>query len=190
MTVWLRPMRGADLPAVLGLEEELFGEEAWSRELLASELDGLPDRYYLVAEDGGGAAGYAGLFAPAGGQADVLTLGVARARWGEGIGSLLLEALLAEAARRGCPEVFLEVRVDNDRALRLYERRGFTRIGLRRGYYQPSGTDAVVMRLQLGAKSDPEGRGTAWAGKPAGRGAAAGERGASGRPGAGRGSSA
>jgi ribosomal-protein-alanine N-acetyltransferase len=159
MTGLLRPMISADLPAVLVLEQELFGEEAWSREMLASELAELPSRYYLVADDGSEVAGYAGLFAPGGGPADVLTLAVTERRWGEGIGSLLLEALLAEAARRGCPEVFLEVRVDNDRAQRLYLRRGFTRIGLRRGYYQPSGTDAVVMRLELGVA--PGGPGSA-----------------------------
>ncbi len=151
MTAVLRLMTGADLPAVLVLEHELFGEEAWTSQMLASELGELPDRYYLVAEEDGAVAGYAGLFAPPGGQADVLTIAVAGQRWGRGIGSLLLDSLLAEAARRGCPEVFLEVRVDNDRAQRLYLRRGFTRIGLRRGYYQPSGTDAVVMRLELGA---------------------------------------
>ena len=37
--------------------------------------------------------------------------------------------------------------MDNDRAQRLYRRRGFTDIGIRRAYYQPSGTDALVMRL-------------------------------------------
>ncbi|MGE5136216.1 MAG: ribosomal protein S18-alanine N-acetyltransferase [Gemmatimonadota bacterium] len=156
MTAALRPMTSADLPAVVALEHELFGEEAWSRQMLASELGELPDRYYLVAEDGGAVAGYAGLFAPGGGQADVLTIAVAGQRWGQGIGSLLLDALLTEAARRGCPEVFLEVRVDNDRAQQLYLRRGFTRIGVRRGYYQPSGTDAVVMRRSL-SESAPSG---------------------------------
>jgi hypothetical protein len=81
---------------------------------------------------------------------------VAAGRWGEGIGSALLDGLLAEAARRGCTEIFLEVRVDNDRAQRLYRRRGFTEVGIRRGYYQPSNTDALVMRLVTAA---PERRG-------------------------------
>jgi hypothetical protein len=58
--------------------------------------------------------------------------------------------LLAEAGRRGCHEVFLEVRVDNARAQKLYRGYGFTEIGLRRGYYQPSGTDALVMRRTAG----------------------------------------
>ena len=79
-------------------------------------------------------------------QADVLTLAVAADRWGRGIGSGLLEALLAEAARRGATAVFLEVRADNARAQRLYSRYGFAEIGIRKSYYQPSGADALVMR--------------------------------------------
>ena len=42
--------------------------------------------------------------------------------------------------------MLLEVRADNEAAQRLYQRRGFTEIGRRRGYYQPSGADAVVMK--------------------------------------------
>jgi [ribosomal protein S18]-alanine N-acetyltransferase len=168
----LRPMTRADLPTVLRMEHDLFGDEAWSEAMLASELEGAEasGRYYLVAEDApqagdiqpagdaqpaphaagtGQLAGYAGLLSPGGGQADILTMAVARERWGQRIGAQLLDALVAEAARRGCTDVFLEVRVDNDRAQRLYRSRGFTQIGIRRGYYQPSGTDALVMQLSL-----------------------------------------
>ena len=142
-------MTTADIRAVLRLERQLFGDEAWSRAMLAGELAQQPrSRYYLVADDGGVIAGYAGLLA-AGTQGDVLTLAVAGHRWGQGTGSVLLETLLAEAGRRGCTEVFLEVRTDNDRAQRLYRRYGFAQVGVRRGYYQPSGTDALVMRKEL-----------------------------------------
>ena len=147
--VVLRPMTLADLEQVLELERAVFGEEAWTRQMLVGELEQQPaSRYYLVADDGGRVAGYAGLLG-AGWQGDVLTLAVATNRWGNGIGSALLEALLAEAARRGCTEVFLEVRADNARAQRLYRRHQFTEIGIRRGYYQPSGADAVVMKRRL-----------------------------------------
>ena len=165
MTARLRRMAPGDLPAVLDLERELFPEDAWTREMFASELGGgSAGRYYLVAEEGGQVVGYAGLLAPVsrrprrgpGGQADVLTMAVAPGHWGQGIGSALLEALLAEAAAQGCAEVFLEVRVDNPRAQRLYRRHGFADVGLRRGYYQPSGTDALVMRRPLdAAESSP-----------------------------------
>ena len=149
--IMLRAMTPADLPAVLRLEADLFGDEAWSEAMLTSELEGAEasGRYYLVAEDAGGLVGYAGLLSPDGSQADVLTMAVAKDRWGQRIGAMLLDSLVAEAARQGCTEVFLEVRVDNDRAQRLYRSRGFTGIGVRRGYYQPSGTDALVMQLSL-----------------------------------------
>jgi [ribosomal protein S18]-alanine N-acetyltransferase len=147
--VEFRPMTTADLDGVLALEFDLFGEEAWSRQMLVGELGQQPEsRYYLVAAQHNEIVAYAGLLA-AGGQGDVLTIAVAANRWGEGIGSALLERLLAEADRRGCNEVFLEVRADNDRAQGLYRRRGFVDVGIRRAYYQPSGTDAIVMRLDL-----------------------------------------
>src|SRR5215467_7107288 len=158
MSVVLRPMASSDVPAVAKLEVALFGEEAWSPDMLASELAGEPGKYYLVAADDGVIAGYAGLLAPGGGQADVLTVGVAHDRWGEGIGAALVENLLTEAARRGCTEVFLEVRTDNDRAQRLYRRHGFAGVGLRRGYYQPSGADALVMCCRLRPAPPASGR--------------------------------
>jgi ribosomal-protein-alanine N-acetyltransferase len=159
VSVVLRRMTGADVPAVAELEDALFGAEAWSPDILARELAAAADTtYYLVADEDGVVAGYAGLLVPGGGQADVLTLGVAADRWGEGIGQALLDALLAEADRRRCAEVFLEVRVDNDRAQRLYQRNGFQPIGVRRGYYQPSGADAVVMRRATQARPARLGR--------------------------------
>ena len=74
------------------------------------------------------------------------TIGVDAERRRGGIGTMLLTDLLDDARRRGCAQVDLEVRDGNDDAIRLYERHGFRRVGIRRGYYQPSGADAVVMR--------------------------------------------
>jgi [ribosomal protein S18]-alanine N-acetyltransferase len=142
-------MTTADLDQVLDLEFALFGEEAWSRQMLAGELSQQPaSRCYLVADDAGSVIGYAGLLV-AGSQADVVTIAVAISHWGQGIGSRLLGELFAEAGRRGCSEMFLEVRADNLRAQRLYHWWGFTEVGIRRGYYQPSGTDAIVMRRDV-----------------------------------------
>ena len=142
----LRPMALADLPAVMVLEEELFAPDTWTAAMYREELAQTGTRHYLVAEDDGAVAGYAGLIAYAD-EAHVATIGVARARQGEGIGALLLDALLIEADRRS-PVVLLEVRADNERAIGLYQRRGFVEIGRRRRYYQPSGTDAVVMKRE------------------------------------------
>jgi [ribosomal protein S18]-alanine N-acetyltransferase len=155
----LRPMVAADLLDVLALEHDLFPDDPWSAQMFAEEVARPPEsRLYLVAEaeglppaaGGRVMAGYAGMmFVPGGVQADVLTIAVARAYWGRGVGSALLGALLDAAAGRGCAEVFLEVREDNPRARGLYLRRGFEEIGVRRGYYQPSGVNAIVMRKDL-----------------------------------------
>jgi ribosomal-protein-alanine N-acetyltransferase len=106
-------------------------------------------RLYLVAEEGKTLVGYAGMMFTGGSQADVVTLAVNPAYWGQGTGTALLTALMDEAVSRGCAEVLLEVREDNARARQLYLRHGFTEIGVRRGYYQPAGVDAVVMRKEL-----------------------------------------
>ncbi|MGY1916082.1 ribosomal protein S18-alanine N-acetyltransferase [Blastococcus sp. SYSU DS0973] len=152
----LRPMRLADLPAVMALEEELFAPDTWTAAMYRDELSRTDTRHYLVADDDGAVVGYAGLIAYDD-EAHVATIGVTGARQGEGIGAQLLDALLAEADRRS-PVVLLEVRADNGTAQGLYRRRGFAEIGRRRGYYQPSGEDAVVMKRERPAGA-PGGRG-------------------------------
>ena len=137
------------------MEEELFAPDTWTEDMYRDELSRPDTRYYVVAEfdvgddedEAGGPpiiVGYAGLIAYDD-EAHVATLGVTEALQGEGVGSLLLDALLTEADKRS-PVVLLEVRADNEIAQRLYRRRGFEEIGRRRGYYQPSGDDAVVMK--------------------------------------------
>jgi ribosomal-protein-alanine N-acetyltransferase len=140
-------MRLADLAAVLALEEELFAPDTWTAAMFRDELARTDTRWYLVAEDDDQVVGYAGLIAYRD-EAHIATIGVTGKRQGEGIGAQLLDELLREADRRS-PVVLLEVRADNELARELYRRRGFTEIGRRRGYYQPSGADAVVMKREL-----------------------------------------
>ena len=150
MSVTLRDMTRADLPAVLELEEELFAPDTWTAAMYRDELSLTDTRHYLVAVDEAGAVvGYAGLIAyPE--EAHIATIGVTAAAQGRGIGARLLDTLLAEADTRS-QVVLLEVRADHEVAQGLYRRRGFTEIGRRRGYYQPSNTDAVVMSRQVTA---------------------------------------
>jgi len=137
------------------LEQELFEAEAWSAAAYWSELADAETRHYVVALGSGPVAGAGGEDPPVLGyagmaayrpEAHVLTLGVARAAQRRGPGAVLLRDLLGAAERAGAREVYLDVRADNPVAQRLYARHGFVAIGVRRRYYQPSGTDAVVMR--------------------------------------------
>ncbi|WP_327133231.1 ribosomal protein S18-alanine N-acetyltransferase [Streptomyces sp. NBC_01343] len=168
-TAVLREMRWWDIEPVLELEHELFPEDAWSAGMFWSELAHArgphATRRYVVAEiasDGGSATGgpgrlvgYAGL-AAAGDLGDVQTIAAARDQWGTGLGARLLTDLLRAATAFECAEVLLEVRVDNTRAQKLYERFGFEPIGFRRGYYQPGNVDALVMRLTDPAQATTE----------------------------------
>jgi ribosomal-protein-alanine N-acetyltransferase len=138
------PMRWWHLAEVMAAEQVLFGAESWSEASYWSELAQPDTRYYVVALAAGRLAGYAGL-AVFGDEGHVLTLGVRPDRQRHGIGTTLLRDLLAEAARRGAATVLLDVRADNPAAQRLYARHGFVPAGIRKRYYQPSGTDAVVM---------------------------------------------
>lgn len=166
--VALREMRWWDIAPVLELERELFPEDAWSPGMFWSELAHArgpsATRRYLVAErevpprrpgDGraGRIVGYGGL-AAVDGTGDIQTIATARDQWGSGLGARLLTELLGAATDFECHEVLLEVRVDNLRAQRLYERFGFEPIGFRRGYYQPGNVDALVMRRTTQTSSE------------------------------------
>jgi ribosomal-protein-alanine N-acetyltransferase len=140
----LERMRWWHIEQLLPLERAVFVEEPWTARLFWSELGQLDTRHYLVAREGDDLVGYGGLCAYPD-EGFVQTLAVSPAAQGTGVGALLLRALLDEAARRERTTVSLEVRADNPRAQRLYEGFGFRRSGVRRGYYAPSGTDAVVM---------------------------------------------
>jgi ribosomal-protein-alanine N-acetyltransferase len=137
-------MRWWHIDEVLPLEQDLFDDDRWTARTYWSELGQLDTRFYLVAVDRDVLQGYAGL-CDYPDEAFVQTIAVAREAQGKGVGARLLQALLDEAARRRQRRVMLEVRADNDRAIALYERFDFRRSAVRRGYYQPSGADALVM---------------------------------------------
>ncbi|KAA9162864.1 ribosomal-protein-alanine N-acetyltransferase [Amycolatopsis acidicola] len=144
----LTPLRRKDIARCVEIEKLLFaGDDPWSSRAFHSELDA--GGYYLGAyTDEDVLVGYAGLATvgrPGDFESSVHTIGVDPEYQGMGVGTGLLRALLARADELNAP-VFLEVRTDNDRAIELYNRHGFTRLGVRKRYYQPSGADAYTMK--------------------------------------------
>lgn len=85
-------------------------------------------------------------------DAQIMDIGVAKAFQRRGVACGLLRAIIDRARAQGAGRVLLEVSVENAPAISLYERFGFTRIGLRKRYYQPEGIDAHVMALDLAAR--------------------------------------
>ncbi len=150
----LRDLEWTDLAHLATLEEELFGAEAWAEPTWWAELAGRPRRDYVVAVDAAGLVlGYAGLDV-AGETADVMTIATTVAARGQGIGQALLADLVRRAKSHGAVALLLEVRADNDAALRLYRAAGFEQIGRRRRYYQPGDVDALVLRLHVETRTD------------------------------------
>ena len=147
LTVRIRPLAPADVDAVARLEAEAFSTP-WSAQTFRS-LAERSGPVLLVAESPElPVTGYAVLWS-FGDQAELANIAVAPGCRGRGVGSALLDAVLAAARERGAREVFLEVRESNQTARAMYERRGFQQIGRRPGYYQRPREDAWVMRKLL-----------------------------------------
>ncbi|MBV9161975.1 MAG: ribosomal protein S18-alanine N-acetyltransferase [Pseudonocardiales bacterium] len=142
MSVLIGPMSAADVPRCAELEHVLFDGDPWSP---AAFLEALAaGHHYLSAREGDSLIGYVGL-ARAGSEAEIHTLAVDPAYQRRGIGRALLRAVLDHAVGA---TVFLEVRTDNESAIKLYRSEGFDVVGIRRGYYRPHGADAFTMRRQ------------------------------------------
>jgi ribosomal protein S18 acetylase RimI-like enzyme len=136
-----RPATLADLAALTALEQELFGVDAWTEELVRQEIEG-PGRRFVVAEDAAGAiAGYA-VTMTAGDIVDLLRIGVRPSARRSGIASELLEAVLVDT--EGASRMLLEVSVANTDALGFYVARQFSVIDVRPHYYR-DGSEALVM---------------------------------------------
>jgi ribosomal-protein-alanine N-acetyltransferase len=148
-TVQIDALRESDAARCAELERLLFpGDDPWSERAFRDELR--MGHHYLAARDGARLVGYAGLALVAGpphAEAEIHTIGVDPAHQRRGIGRELLRGLLV-VADAAAAAVFLEVRTDNDAARALYEDEGFTVVGLRKRYYQPSGADAHTMRRE------------------------------------------
>lgn len=80
-----------------------------------------------------------------------LGISVARAEWGRGVGSMLMEALIGYARENGIELIGLEARADNANAIRLYEKYGFRRVGVWPAYMKIRGEyhDVLFMYLDL-----------------------------------------
>jgi ribosomal-protein-alanine N-acetyltransferase len=143
--VTLTRMRWWHIDEVLAIEADLFGAEKWSAGMFWNELAN-GHHYVTAVDDDGTVLGYAGLAAPPRGETWVQNIAVRRDAQRRGIGRQLLEKLLAEADRIGVRTVMLEVAVDNAPAQKMYATYDFEPVSIRRGYYQPSNIDALVMR--------------------------------------------
>ena len=143
-----RPMSRRDLERVAVIESQVY-PFPWSRGNFSDSLAAGYDCW--VFESGAELFAYAiVMWIPD--EIHLLNLSVAASWQGKGYGGSILTWLMADAGRRGARSIVLEVRPSNLRARQLYERMGFTQIGMRRRYYPAADgvrEDAVVMARSL-----------------------------------------
>ena len=142
------PLTEARLDEVVAVERRAY-DHPWTR---GNFVDSLRSGYEAQVLGAGGVL--LGYFVAMKGVDEVhlLNLTVVPEHQGEGWGRVMLDALALWSRAQGAQWLWLEVRVSNARAQRIYERHGFRRVGERKGYY-PGGPgqreDAVVMSLKL-----------------------------------------
>lgn len=144
----VRPMRESDLPIVLRIERQSY-PRPWPAFLFRRLLRGHGTTLRVLEMDRQ-VVGY-GIMQTPGRWAHILNVAVAPGQRGRGLGRRLMVQLLAEARAAGARRVWLEVRPTGRRAIRLYRKLGFQRVGRRPRYYRERGSklDAVVMTRGL-----------------------------------------
>lgn len=142
-----RPIEERDIAAVARLERETFSSP-WKPDTFRRLLERDGTEIWVLDVPHEGVVGYAVLWCVMD-HGELANLAVHPTHRGRGLGSLLLDRVLARAAERGVRNLYLEVRVSNERAAALYERRGFQEIGRRRDYYERPREDARVLVKRL-----------------------------------------
>ncbi|WP_297475112.1 ribosomal protein S18-alanine N-acetyltransferase [Thermococcus sp.] len=144
--VSIRPARLFDIPEVVRIERASFNEE-YPRGIFLTFLESNPDTF-LVAEYGGRVIGYVMGYLRPDMEGHIMSIAVDPEYRRNGIGTALLTEVIERLINEGARYIGLEVRVSNERAIRLYESLGFRRIKRIMGYYA-DGEDAYYMLLPV-----------------------------------------
>ena len=138
----IRPMEELDLPQAAAIEKEAI-TPPWSEQAFRESL-GLEHTILLAAIQDGQVAGYCVCYQSFE-EGEITNVAVKKELRGQGIAGKLLEKLGSYGRERGLERYILEVRAGNEPAIHLYERSGFTRVGIRKGFYEQPVEDAVIM---------------------------------------------
>jgi ribosomal-protein-alanine N-acetyltransferase len=142
----LRQATVDDLAAIASLEEVCYADP-WPVTAFQT-LPGNPQVYFTLAERDEDLLGYVVAWYVLD-EGELANLAIAPSVRRQGLGQVLLDAMLADAARRSVGEVYLEVRESNVAARKLYSTNRFVEVGRRTGYYRSPVEDALILRRTL-----------------------------------------
>lgn len=145
MRIRFTDMTENDLPEVMKLERETF-TAPWSRRMFVEELERGFSSILLAWDGEDSLAGFINYWVLLG-EAHILNVAVRVGSRRMGVGRALVSEALRRAKIEGATAATLEVREKNAAAMRLYEKFGFERAGLRPGYYDKPVDNAVIMWL-------------------------------------------
>ena len=135
-------MNEGHVSAVAELEKQNFSDP-WPEIAVRSELTNKL-ALWLVAVEDGVVAGYVGSQTVLQ-EADMMNIAVADTHRRRGIARMLVEELIRQL---DAYQLTLEVRASNAPAIALYEKLGFTQVGLRKNYYHKPKEDALILRKE------------------------------------------
>lgn len=127
------------------IEREAF-DQPWNERMFIPEVED-PSAHYLVGVRGDEVICYGG-FHKVLDEAHITNIAVKATERGKGIGKLLVSELISRAKLLGIKYMTLEVRDNNEAAIRLYEGFGFKVEGVRKKYYN-NNCDALIMWLAI-----------------------------------------
>ena len=143
--VLIRRMEPEDVETVLGIESRAF-TTPWQANTFLGLIGRSGSELWVMEHPVAGILAYAVLWCILD-QAELANIAVRSEYRGQGYASRLLERVLQIVRDREVETIYLEVRASNTRALELYERFGFSQVGVRKNYYDKPTEDALVMRL-------------------------------------------
>ena len=145
--ITIRRARMFDVAAVYKIEREAF-TTPWSFDSLFADICLNSSTVYLVAEKAGETVAYGGMWVIFG-ECHITNIAVKKQARGQGLGTRLLNELIDIARKAEAELMSLEVRQSNEGAIRLYEKAGFHKIGIRNKYYQNLVENAYIMQKTM-----------------------------------------
>jgi ribosomal-protein-alanine N-acetyltransferase len=150
----LRVMTAADIPPLLKIERVSF-PVPWSAGMFMIQLGLSDETENIVVLSGDNVIGYISSWYGYE-EMHILSIAVAPEERGSRAAEMLLDEAISKSREKGSLKVVLEVRVSNHRAIRFYEKHGFTQVGRRKGYYSDSGEDALIFDREIQEPGDRE----------------------------------
>lgn len=136
----------SDLNAIVKIEELSFNSDRFSRRQFRYLIKNAKSVFFVVKKDETILANLILLMRTGSSRLRIYSLAVHPDNRGKGIAHLLFEKVKNFASEFDYTEIHLEVRTDNLLAISLYEKEGFSKSGIKNGFYS-DGSDAIIMKF-------------------------------------------